>query len=85
MKKPKRSGEKPVPSPAVSEVGAGAPDPARCRARELTSAKDLADCLVEPLPACKFLLSFGNGGFCQHPERDRIIARTRERQPAGSS
>ena len=63
--------------PTVPEVGAGAPDPAACRAESLSNTPDLVDCLTRPIIKCPFHVAYGHGGFCRHPERERIIERTR--------
>ena len=36
-----------------------------------------ADCLVDGSSDCRYALSFGFHYFCQHPEREEIIARTK--------
>lgn len=64
------------PDPARA-VGAGAPDPAKCRAERNRYGPNLARCLVRPIPQCAFGFYFAGGYFCRHPEVDRIIARTR--------
>jgi hypothetical protein len=59
-----------------SEIGAGAPEPAQCRARFIHIEHRAAWCLCNEGPRCRFSLSFGASFLCEHPERERIIART---------
>ncbi len=59
-----------------AEVGAGAPDPSKCRAVRRSHGLDLALCLVRPTPSCQFGLPFAGTYSCRHPEVERIIART---------
>ncbi len=56
-------------------IGAGAPDPSKCRAKSLTG-RDVAACLAEKGAACCFASWFGGQPLCTHPARDRIIERT---------
>lgn len=60
----------------LPDVGAGAPNPAKCRAKNIHNPS-AAECLVEPAPSCQFGFWFGGNYFCAHPDRKRIIARTR--------
>ena len=46
-----------------------------CRATDLIP--DYANCLVEKPTACPFVISFGNGFLCKHPDRKTIIANTK--------
>ena len=71
------SSQKPIPLGAASEIGAGAPDPARCQAGQAAHGLDLPLCFVRPIPDCRFVLCFAGNYFCRHPEVERIIARTR--------
>jgi len=54
------------------------PDPAICRAKR-AGFGDYADCLVHLPVECGYALRFGEGYFCQHPQRADIIARTKIR------
>lgn len=73
----KPSVPQPEPPDATREVGAGAPDPAKCRAGRRSHGIDLPLCFVKPIPNCPFGLGFAGNYFCRHPEVERIIARTR--------
>lgn len=50
------------------------PDPSICRAQRVLPT--LVECLVvKPRPhGCPYATPFGSGIFCEHPERERIIA-----------
>jgi hypothetical protein len=52
------------------------PDPAVCRAQRVLPT--LVECLVvKPRPhGCPHATFFGDGIFCENPDRDQIIART---------
>ncbi len=50
------------------------PDPEICRAKAHTS--EFADCLAKSSGLCPYILYFGVGCFCRHPQRKQIIART---------
>jgi hypothetical protein len=52
------------------------PDAAICRGESIGST-DLVDCLVPSPVECRYALPFGNGYFCQHPDRKGIVARTK--------
>lgn len=51
------------------------PDLAACRA--LRVLPTLVECLVVKGHLCPYATPFGNGLFCEHPERDQIVARTK--------
>ncbi|MBI5687249.1 MAG: hypothetical protein HZC54_19420 [Verrucomicrobia bacterium] len=60
------------------------PDPAICRAQRVLPG--LIECLVtKPKPhQCPCATFFGNGIFCENPDREAIIARTNaERKTQG--
>ena len=73
---------KAIPPPATPEVGAGAPDPAKCQAGRTAHGLNLPLCFVRPIPDCRFMLRFAGNHFCRHPEVERIIARTRANSSA---
>jgi hypothetical protein len=73
----KTSNPKPIPASTASEVGAGAPEPAKCKAGRALHGLDLPLCFVKPTPNCKFGVQFARTYFCRHPQVERIIARTR--------
>ena len=70
--------------PWTEEVGAGAPDPAKREARSNDLLYSVVWCLVRPTPACKFGKPTANGLLCQHPRRERIVARTVARRNASA-
>jgi len=49
-----------------------------CRAKELSCSIDFVECLNRPHCGCPYLLSFGWGTYCFHPNRMQIV-RTTER------
>lgn len=51
------------------------PDLAACRA--LRVLPTLVECLVMKGHLCPYSTPFGSGLFCEHPERDQIVARTK--------
>jgi hypothetical protein len=51
------------------------PDPAVCRAQRVLPT--LVECLVLKGYLCPYAIPFGSGLFCEHPERDRIVALTK--------
>lgn len=73
-----RSSVQPSVSPGDTvQVGAGAPEPLRCRVSKLIRGVDGGWCQVRPVPECPFGLIFGHGLICQHPHCDKIVERTR--------
>jgi len=54
------------------------PSPDTCRAKA-AGFSDYADCLVERPARCGYALSFGDGFFCLHPQRNEIAMRTSHR------
>jgi hypothetical protein len=71
LSSPGRSGQKRKPV-----IGAGAPDASKCRAVPIVDGGKNAQCITELSPKCGFSKTYGSGYFCEHPERERIIART---------
>jgi hypothetical protein len=65
----------------LPEVGAGAPNPAKCRAKTLLGTTKLTRCLTEFPGTCLFFSRWGYAWFCKHPQRERIITRTLAEQP----
>jgi hypothetical protein len=61
---------------AGSEVGAGAPEPARCSVAGLIQGFDGGWCMVRPFPRCSFGFVYGFGYLCRHPGIQQIVART---------
>ncbi len=49
-----------------------------CRAVDIGVA-EFADCLVEKPFECEYAIPFGDGYFCKHPNRARIIENTIEK------
>ncbi|MCC6232629.1 MAG: hypothetical protein IT580_08290 [Verrucomicrobiales bacterium] len=47
------------------------PDPAQCRVDRIGQSHHAA-CLVRHPARCQYALGFGEGHFCQHPERDHF-------------
>jgi hypothetical protein len=47
-----------------------------CRARRF-GVSDVVFCLMDDGHNCGFAIRFGQGVFCRHPDREKIIARTR--------
>ncbi len=76
MSPPRKNKPKPVRPQGVGEVGAGAPNPAKCRAKQHPAIRRIVDCLVKPAPKRRFFRPFAYGGLCAHPRRDLIVART---------
>jgi hypothetical protein len=72
------------PPLATSEVGAGAPEPAKCSVRGMLGGCNGGWCLVRPIPYCHFGFVYGFGYLCRHPEIQRIIARTTAKSNSGS-
>jgi hypothetical protein len=69
--------QEPAPAPsAATEIGAGAPEPAKCLVGGLLRGCNGGWCLVRPIPHCEFGFVYGFGYLCRHPEIQRIIART---------
>jgi len=58
------------------EIGAGAPDPAACRAEAIFQDAKVAWCKRGQGTVCRFSLPYGSEHVCCHPERERIVART---------
>ena len=56
------------------------PDPAICRAK-FAGFGAYVDCLVESPIGCQYAQGFGNGFFCNNPERAQIVARTEAAAP----
>jgi hypothetical protein len=52
------------------------PNVALCRARRF-GLTDVVFCLVPDGCNCAFAITFGQGVFCRHPERKKIIAQTK--------
>jgi hypothetical protein len=67
---------KPSMPKSTTEIGAGAPEPARCAVGGLIHGLNNGWCLVRPIPKCPHGFSYGDGYICRHPEIERIIART---------
>jgi hypothetical protein len=65
-----------------SEVGAGAPEPARCSVAAQIRGFDGGWCMVRPFPQCTFGFVYGFGYLCRHPGIERIIARTKAKRAA---
>jgi hypothetical protein len=68
--------QRPAAPLATTEVGAGAPEPAKCSVGGLLGGCNGGWCLVRPVPYCHFGFVYGFGYLCRHPEIQRIIART---------
>ena len=62
--------------PAKSKKTWLSPDVAFCRARRF-GLSDVVFCLMDDAEFCAFAITSGQGVFCRHPERDKIIARTK--------
>jgi hypothetical protein len=75
---------KTAPPPPITEVGAGAPEPAKCTVGGLLRGCNGGWCLVRPIPYCEFGFVYGLGYLCRHPEIQRIIARTQATNSASS-
>jgi hypothetical protein len=56
-----------VESPAI---------PDGCRAARIGLITEFAQCLAEPRPSCACHFVFGACDYCEHPQREAIIART---------
>jgi hypothetical protein len=56
----------------------GLPDMKICRAERVSD--DVADCLVEAPVECQYAFALGNGYFCRHPERGKIVQNTEKGQ-----
>lgn len=70
-----------LPQPA-SQAGPVILD--RCRAARIGDITDFAECLVKARGSCQHGFSFGNRNYCEHPQREVIIARTLAAQgPSG--
>ena len=55
-----------------------------CRAKARGTGS-LVDCLaLKQAGFCKFSLSFGNGYFCEHPHRNKIVEDTENSNKANS-
>jgi hypothetical protein len=67
------------------EIGAGAPDPAACRAEAIFQDAKVAWCKRGQGTVCKFSLPYGSDLVCCHPERERIVARTLGQRYANAS
>lgn len=52
------------------------PNVAFCRARRF-GLSDVVFCLMDDAQNCAFAISSGQSVFCRHPERERIIVRTK--------
>lgn len=57
------------------------PKVAFCRARRF-GLSDVVFCLMEDARNCAFAISSGQSVFCRHPERDKIIAQTKNALPS---
>lgn len=55
------------------------PDPAVCRARD-SGLASYTDCLVQHAFACPHAMRFGEGFFCQHPQRHEMVPGAAPRQ-----
>jgi hypothetical protein len=77
------AGSKPPRHP--EEVGAGAPEPSKCRAEPIGWAPLVAWCLFESPVKCRFSEPFESRWLCCHPQRERIVARAQAeaRRPPG--
>jgi hypothetical protein len=64
-----------APHPHEDEIGAGAPDPAKCEARTIMRGEPPAWCLAPGGRDCRFSQPFGDALLCCHPQRDAIVAR----------
>jgi hypothetical protein len=53
------------------------PDPKVCHTRYLS--EKLFDCMVKNPQSCRYVLNFGNGFYCRHPNPRQF-----ERPPTGS-
>jgi hypothetical protein len=69
----------PQPTPVV---GAGAPIPAQCRGEAIGYEVRSVWCLVRWPRPCRFSQPFADGFLCCHPQRERIVARTRAEKPS---
>ena len=49
------------------------PDPDLCKTEHVCA--DLFSCQAADGRDCPFIMSFGNGFFCQHPERVTFVCR----------
>ena len=58
------------------QIAAGAPDPAKCRAVPIVQDGKTARCISETGHKCSFSQAYGSGRFCEHPDRNHIVART---------
>jgi len=74
----------PMPK-STTEIGAGAPEPARCAVGGMIHGLNNGWCLVRPIPRCPHGFSYGDGYICRHPEIQRIIARTEAQVSAGKA
>jgi hypothetical protein len=55
------------------------PNSENCRARQLGAFDyELVSCVSEH-PICSFMLRFGNGRLCRHPQRQEIVERTQRK------
>ena len=53
--------------------------PEDCKAGAvITGEHELVDCPVEN-PLCRYLLYFGNAGFCRYPQRKEIVEHTKRK------
>ena len=43
------------------------PDPAICRTRPIGEIQSFATCLVECPITCRYVMGYGNGYLCKHP------------------
>ena len=59
------------------------PDPKVCKARGWIASYAL--CLVDNPLTCDYVISFNTGCFCSHPEREKIVARTKAADKKSSS
>ena len=74
-----------IPPGDNGEVGAGAPEPLKCRVNELLRGVRGGWCQVKPMPNCPFGLPFRQGLICQHPRCDLIVEQTRNKIAASTS
>ena len=69
--------DKPKPSVTPKDTADSLPLPASCRARAVGDITDFSECLTEQPASCAHGIPFGESRFCQHPQRQEIVARTR--------
>ena len=67
-------GQEPAQAQPAPQATPAFPD--RCRATRIGEVTEFAQCLVQPWPLCEHGFSFGSTYYCEHPQREAIIART---------